>query len=928
MREQVGVDMSDINLTDVIDVLATGDKSGDLSSYPLYPGQSELLKPQMDPHKAKKNAYVRMVEQPASKGLRFRYECEGRSAGSIPGSGSTQENRTFPTIQVVGYTGRAVVVVSCVTFDPPYRPHPHNLVGKEGCKKGVCTIPLGENMTVSFPNLGIQCVKKKDIDESLTLRQQIRVDPFQSGFSHKNNPQNIDLNCVRLAFQVFLEGNEKGAFTFALKPVVSDPIYDKKAKCDLTICRLTETSGPVAGGKEILLFCDKITKDDIQVRFFEEQNGHLIWEGFGDFQPSDVHKQYGICFRTPRYKNIEIEQPVQVQLQLKRPSDGAVSESRSFEFIPLDAGRAYWSAKRLKTNYTVFNQILSRDQATRQGELQVPDLKHKVPISRAPVMAGAFSPARSGESAYEGASMDTSPQQIGQQQIRQQLKPVAMPGGMSSTGPQSFLSNMSANMTSSAPSSSSMPQSSPNMSQSLSTMPPSSSMPHSTPVDTESISAQINSSLSASVLPPQVPVRSPHKSNLLTGVYDTMPGQPQHQRPISDLSMMSDFSSFTQCDNASVTTRQSVNEILSLADMSVYSGDTLNLDNISVNTFMQDPNNLQQQFEIKEEPQDYNSATLRRVARNPGLDIMGSMTSVATVKENKPAEILGSNSGSLGAIQTPVETEPAPVPMDTLDMDIGQIYDDVMQGVYDDVDVKYDDVNLVTDQAEPPVPPMRKRGLSVDHGIEKPLPGVPKNNIITKLAEKKNELLTAREKDLEKKKMLEEQKRKEREEMEEQKRKEREEKERKKIEEKEAKRLEEEQKKAQKKKEEEERKAKKLAEIEDEHKMKTSLFQRLFQRSQSRTGEVNDSDTPASEQEDLETPPPVPPHHTNTPQNITTQLSIESQLTDLEQLIQSGDLQRLDSVVNEFTTQFPTETGENLSNQELSQTQAVPQVQS
>ena len=104
---------------------------------------------------------------------------------------------------------------------------------------------LTDAMNCSFPNLGIQCVKKKDIEESLLLRQQIRVDPFQSepnlvlvwklitnfappaGFSHKTNPQNIDLNCVRLAFQVFLEGNEKGAFTFALKPVVSDPIYDK-----------------------------------------------------------------------------------------------------------------------------------------------------------------------------------------------------------------------------------------------------------------------------------------------------------------------------------------------------------------------------------------------------------------------------------------------------------------------------------------------------------------------------------------------------------------------------------------------------------------------------------------------------------------------------------------------------------------------------
>merc|ERR1711902_441391 len=150
----------------------------------------------------------------------------------------------------------------------------------------------------------------------------------------------------------------------------------------------------------------------------------------------------------------------------------------------------------------------------------------------------------------------------------------------------------------------------------------------------------------------------------------------------------------------------------------------------------------------------------------------------------------------------------------------------------------------------------------------------------------------------------------------------------KRIEEKEAKRLEEEQKKAQKKKEEEDRKAKKLAEMEDEHKLKTSLFQRLFQRSQSRTGEVVDSETPGTEQEDLETPPPVPPHHVNPPQNITTQLSIESQLTDLEQLIQSGDLQRLDSVVNEFANQFPPETGENLNNQELSQTQSVPQVQS
>lgn len=65
--------------------------------------------------------YATIVEQPASKALRFRYECEGRSAGSIPGATSTADNKTYPTIQIVNYVGRAVVVVSCVTKDFPYK---------------------------------------------------------------------------------------------------------------------------------------------------------------------------------------------------------------------------------------------------------------------------------------------------------------------------------------------------------------------------------------------------------------------------------------------------------------------------------------------------------------------------------------------------------------------------------------------------------------------------------------------------------------------------------------------------------------------------------------------------------------------------------------------------------------------------------------
>ena len=62
-----------------------------------------------------------MLEQPASNAIRFRYVCEKRSSGPITGINSTSDNKTYPTIQVKNYVGRAVVVVSCVTKDFPYK---------------------------------------------------------------------------------------------------------------------------------------------------------------------------------------------------------------------------------------------------------------------------------------------------------------------------------------------------------------------------------------------------------------------------------------------------------------------------------------------------------------------------------------------------------------------------------------------------------------------------------------------------------------------------------------------------------------------------------------------------------------------------------------------------------------------------------------
>lgn len=48
------------------------------------------------------------------------------------------------------------------------------------------------------------------------------------------------------------------------------------------------------------------------MRFFEEKDGQTVWEAYGEFQHTDVHKQTAINFRTPRYRTLDIEQPVKV----------------------------------------------------------------------------------------------------------------------------------------------------------------------------------------------------------------------------------------------------------------------------------------------------------------------------------------------------------------------------------------------------------------------------------------------------------------------------------------------------------------------------------------------------------------------------------------------------------------------------------------
>lgn len=300
---------------------------------PTYNAPSQ---PPMHVNHQNESPYVEIIEQPKSRGLRFRYECEGRSAGSVPGENSTNDHRTYPTIKVHNYSGPAIIVVSCVTKEnPPHcKPHPHAIVGRD-CKKGVCTLRVKDTTDkIIFPQIGIQCAKKKDVEQALRIRKEINVDPYQTGFEHAQS--NIDLNVVRLCFQVFLP-NDQGRVTRVVPPVCSHAIHDKKSSKDLVICRVDKSSGKARGKDEVFLLCDKVNKEDIKIRFFEEnENGSLNWEDYGDFGQGDVHRQYAIVFRTPAYVNQDITKPLVVQMQLLRPSDGETSESIPFTYMPED----------------------------------------------------------------------------------------------------------------------------------------------------------------------------------------------------------------------------------------------------------------------------------------------------------------------------------------------------------------------------------------------------------------------------------------------------------------------------------------------------------------------------------------------------------------------------------------------------------------
>ncbi|XP_056660864.1 nuclear factor NF-kappa-B p100 subunit [Monodelphis domestica] len=311
------------------------------------------------PEETGEGPYLVIVEQPKQRGFRFRYGCEGPSHGGLPGASSEKGRKTYPTVKICNYVGPAKIEVDLVTHSDPPRAHAHSLVGKQCTELGVCVVSVGpKDMTAQFNNLGVLHVTKKNMMEIMLQklqRQRLRSRPQGLTEAERRELEQeakelkkvMDLSIVRLRFSAFLRASD-GSFSLPLPPVISQPIHDSKSPgaSNLKISRMDKTAGSVRGGDEVYLLCDKVQKDDIEVRFYEDdENG---WQAFGDFSPTDVHKQYAIVFRTPPYHKMKIDRPVTVFLQLKRKRGGDVSDSKQFTYYPMVEDKEEVQRKRRK----------------------------------------------------------------------------------------------------------------------------------------------------------------------------------------------------------------------------------------------------------------------------------------------------------------------------------------------------------------------------------------------------------------------------------------------------------------------------------------------------------------------------------------------------------------------------------------------------
>ncbi|BFF89450.1 nuclear factor NF-kappa-B p110 subunit [Drosophila madeirensis] len=354
-------------------------------------------------------AALRIVEQPVEK-FRFRYKSEMHGThGSLNGANSKRTPKTFPEVTLCNYDGPAVI--RCSLFQTNLdSPHSHQLVVRKD-ERDVCDphdlhVSKDRGYVAQFINMGIIHTAKKYIFDELFKKKQDRLvfEMKRRELSTKEvqklhqeterEAKDMNLNQVRLCFEAYkIEDN--GNWVPIATPVFSNAINNRKSAQtgELRIVRLSKPTGSVLGNDELILLVEKVSKKNIKVRFFEEdEDGETVWEAYAKFRESDVHHQYAIVCQTPTYKDKEVDREVNVSIELIRPSD----DERSFPPLPFryKPRDAIVSRKRRRTCSMATNSssgssvqnlldlpktlALAQPQAVPQGQ--------QVPMGEAPVM--------------------------------------------------------------------------------------------------------------------------------------------------------------------------------------------------------------------------------------------------------------------------------------------------------------------------------------------------------------------------------------------------------------------------------------------------------------------------------------------------------------------------------------------------------------
>lgn len=157
-----------------------------------------------------------------------------------------------------------------------------------------------------------------------------------AGFGHMAYPKLINVRQMRLCFQVFLTPDpDNKSYKVPIKPVVSDVISDKKRTKCLRIYETSDNYSPAGGNKKIMILCDRVNKEDIEISFYEKDaNNSIVWQDRAKFQQKDVHAHVAVAFRTPKYVNENITKPVKVFFRLELKKGGVRSNPVPFEYVP------------------------------------------------------------------------------------------------------------------------------------------------------------------------------------------------------------------------------------------------------------------------------------------------------------------------------------------------------------------------------------------------------------------------------------------------------------------------------------------------------------------------------------------------------------------------------------------------------------------